>query len=127
MLGYVMVGTNDLEKSGKFYDAILSEIGAVRVMESDSFIIWSSGEKTTVFSIIKPNDGKAATVGNGVMMAFKAADQATVDKVHAKALELGGTCEGPVGNRAEFDPNFYVGYFRDLDGNKMNIYHHPTM
>ncbi len=122
MLGYVMVGTNDLEKAGNFYDALMTELGAKRNMQSDGFIAWSSGEGTTSFSVVKPTDGNPATVGNGTMMALFAPDTATVDKVHALALEMGGTCEGPAGPRPEFSPDFYAGYFRDLDGNKLNVF-----
>ena len=122
MLGYVMVGTNDLEKAGKFYDALFAELGAKRNMEADSFISWSSGDGSTSFAVIKPNDGSPATVGNGVMMALFAPSHDVVDKVHALALEMGGTCEGPVGTRPDFSPDFYAGYFRDLDGNKLNVF-----
>lgn len=125
MLGYVMVGTNDLQKSAEFYDVILAELGAKRTMDFDSFVAWGPDERVTSFCITKPNNGEAATVGNGVMMAFVAPDTATVDKIHAIALELGATDEGAPGPRAEFDPNFYAGYFRDLDGNKMNVFHYP--
>ena len=56
------------------------------------------------------------------MMAFFAPDHATVDKIYNMALEMGGTCEGPAGPRPEFSPDFYAGYFRDLDGNKLNVF-----
>jgi len=125
MLGYVMFGTNDLEKSGKFYDAILGELGAKRTMEQDNFIVWSTGDGVTSFSIIKPHDGNPASVGNGTMMAFSAPSHDAVDKIHAMALEMGGICEGPVGPRPDFSPDFYVGYFRDLDGNKLNVFNFP--
>ena len=122
MLGYVMVGTNDIEKSGKFYDKLLAELGAKRNMEADSFISWSGGDETTSFAVIKPNDGNPATPGNGNMMALFAPSTEMVDKVYNLAIELGATCEGPAGPRPDFDPNFYAGYFRDLDGNKMNVF-----
>ncbi|PHZ85668.1 VOC family protein [Paremcibacter congregatus] len=125
MLGYVMVGTNNMAKAADFYDKILAELGASRTMEEESFIAWGTGKGKTDFSITTPNDGNAATVGNGSMMAFYAPDNATVDKIYAMALELGGTCEGPAGLRPEYAPNFYAGYFRDLDGNKMNVFHYP--
>jgi len=126
MLGYVMVGANDIAKSANFYDILLAELGVKRTMEADAFIAWG-GEKdgTTSFTITKPYDGNAATAGNGTMMAFRAPSHDVVDKIHALALEMGGTCEGPPGPRPEFDPNFYCGYFRDLDGNKMNIFYFP--
>ncbi|MCF6195430.1 MAG: VOC family protein [Emcibacter sp.] len=125
MLGYVMVGTNNFDRAAEFYDKILAELGAKRTMGNGDFIVWGTDDVSTAFSITKPNDGNAATVGNGVMMAFAAPDHATVDKVHAMALEMGGTCEGAPGPRPEFDEKFYVGYFRDLDGNKMNIFNYP--
>ncbi len=122
MLGYVMVGTNDLEKAVKFYDALFAVMGAKRNMEGDGFVSWSTEPGTPSFAVIKPADGNPATVGNGVMMALSAPNKETVDKVHALALEMGGTCEGPVGPRPDFSPDFYAGYFRDLDGNKLNIF-----
>ncbi|PHZ85669.1 VOC family protein [Paremcibacter congregatus] len=125
MLGYVMVGTNDLQNTAKFYDAILAEIGAKRTMDFESFVAWGTDEKSTMFSISKPNDGKPATVGNGTMMAFATQNPETVDKIYAIALELGGTCEGEPGPRPNFDPNFYAGYFRDPEGNKCNAFHYP--
>jgi len=70
-------------------------------------------------AIIKPFDGKPATVGNGVMVALAAASKAQVDAIHAKALALGGADEGAPGPRG---PGFYAGYFRDLDGNKLNAF-----
>jgi predicted lactoylglutathione lyase len=66
-----------------------------------------------------PYDGKPMSVGNGVMAAFAVKDKAEVDRVHALALSLGGSCEGPPGPRTE---NFYAAYFRDPEGNKLNAY-----
>ncbi len=124
MLGYVMVGTNDLAKAGKFYDTILAELGAKREMENEQFIIWDMGKGKTSFCITKPYDGSDATVGNGSMMAFYAATTEQVDRLHALALKLGATDEGTPGKR-EYDEHFYAGYFRDLDGNKMNFFYYP--
>lgn len=118
MIGYVTIGTNDLARAAKFYDALLAELGAKRTMEFDSFIAWGIGREVGL-GVTKPHDGKAASVGNGVMVALSAPDKATVDRVYKKALELGGTCEGPAGPRGE---GFYAGYFRDLDGNKLNAF-----
>ncbi len=122
MIGYVTVGTNDLEKASAFYDALLGEIGAQRAMDMETFKAWSNGGEA-MFSVIKPFDGKAATVGNGVMVAIAAPDHATVDKLYAKAIELGGTDEGVPGMRGGDDSGFYAAYFRDLDGNKLNFFH----
>ena len=70
-------------------------------------------------SIAKPFDGNAATVGNGVMVAIAVDSPEKVDAIHARALELGGSDEGAPGPRGE---QFYAGYFRDLDGNKLNAF-----
>jgi catechol 2,3-dioxygenase-like lactoylglutathione lyase family enzyme len=117
MIGYVTLGTNKYEEAAKFYDELLAVIGAARVMESDSFIAWSTGPRAPAVSILRPYDGKEATVGNGVMVAIAVDSRDKVDALHAKALELGGADEGAPGPRGE---NFYAGYFRDLDGNKLN-------
>ena len=120
MLGYVTIGTNDLDKAAKFYDALLAELGATRFMEMDSFIAWGSGMDKPGLGVTKPFDGKAATVGNGVMVALACDKPETVKRVYDKAIELGGADEGAPGPRG--DSGFYAGYFRDLDGNKLNIF-----
>lgn len=120
MMGYVMLGCNDLARGAAFYDALLAEIGATRFMEEDSFIVWSNNPESAGFCITRPHDGQPATVGNGVMVAFAAASPAQVDSLHAKALSLGATDEGAPGPRGE--SGFYAGYFRDLDGNKLNFF-----
>ena len=122
MIGYVTLGTNDMEKSAAFYDALLGTLGATRFMENDSFIVWSTGPGTAAVSIIKPDDGNEATIGNGVMVAIAMDTNDKVDAFHAKALELGGTDEGAPGIRGGDDSNFYAAYFRDLDGNKLNAF-----
>ncbi|MFT7472054.1 MAG: catechol 2,3-dioxygenase-like lactoylglutathione lyase family enzyme [Kiritimatiellia bacterium] len=119
MIGYVTVGTNDLEKSAKYYDALLAGIGAKRFMEMDTFIAWSNDPAGCGFSITSPYDGNPASVGNGVMVAIAADSTDKVDALYAKAIELGGTDEGAPGARSD---NFYAGYFRDLDGNKLNFF-----
>jgi len=124
MLGYVMVGTNDLPKAANFYDSLLTQLGAKRDMANDDFILWNMGEGKTSFSIARPYDGESATIGNGSMMAFYVPSTELVDKLHALALELGATDEGAPGIR-DYDEHFYAGYFRDLDGNKMNFFYYP--
>lgn len=119
MIGYVTLGTNDMERGAKFYDALLAEVGATRFMEMETFIAWAVNPQAPALSISKPADGNPATVGNGVMIALGVDNTEQVDKIYAKALELGGTCEGPAGPRSD---NFYAGYFRDLDGNKLNVF-----
>jgi len=119
MIGYVTLGTNKYDDAAKFYDELLGTIGAKRLMEGDSFIAWSTGPTSPAVSITKPFDGNAATVGNGMMVAIAMDAPEKVDAFHAKALELGGTDEGAPGTRFG---NFYAGYFRDLDGNKLNAF-----
>ena len=119
MIGYVTLGTNDLPRAAAFYDALLAEIGAKRFMETDRAIAWTVGPTAPGLGVGRPYDGKPATVGNGVMIALVVDSKAKVDRVHAKALALGGKDEGAVGPRGE---GFYAGYFRDLDGNKLNVF-----
>lgn len=119
MIGYVTLGTNKFDEAAKFYDALLGTLGASRMLEADNFIAWSTGMGSPAISIIKPHDGKPATVGNGVMVAIVLDSTDKVDALHAKALELGGSDEGAPGPRGE---GFYAGYFRDLDGNKLNAF-----
>jgi hypothetical protein len=119
MIGYTIFGTNDLARAGRFYDALLAELGAKRAMDMERFIAWAVAPNTPMVSVAKPFDGKPATVGNGVMVALAASSKAQVDAVHKKALELGGKDEGAPGARG---PGFYAGYFRDLDGDKLNAF-----
>lgn len=119
MLGYVTLGTNDLDRAAKFYDAIAEAMGTKRMMEWPGAIAWGEPGGGAGIGLTKPFDGNAASVGNGVMAAFAAKDKAQVDKVHAVALANGGACEGPPGPRGE---GFYAGYFRDPDGNKLNAF-----
>jgi predicted lactoylglutathione lyase len=118
MIGYVTLGTNDMPRAAGFYDELLAQIGAKRFMETDKFIMWSASPKTPALSVTKPYDGSAACVGNGVMVALIVKDPAQVDAIHAKAMSLGGKDEGAPGPRGT---QFYCGYFRDLDGNKLNV------
>jgi predicted lactoylglutathione lyase len=119
MIGYVTLGTNDLPRAAKFYDALLAELGGKRFMEDERFIAWSAGEHSPGIGLTKPFDGKPATVGNGVMVALVVDSTAKVDRIYKKALELGATDEGPAGPRMA---GFYAGYFRDPDGNKLNVF-----
>jgi predicted lactoylglutathione lyase len=121
MIGYVTIGTNDFAKAAPFYDAIAAEMGGKRAMEfSETFFIYANGGKGGMLALTTPHNQQPATVGNGVMVALSAADQAQVDRLHALALSLGGTCDGPPGPRSG---TFYASYFRDLDGNKLCAFH----
>lgn len=120
MIGYVTVGTNNIERAAAYFDALLGEFGAGRAMEMDHFIAWASPAGGPMLAVTIPFDEKPATVGNGMMVALAASSQEQVDAVHAKALALGGSDEGAPGPRGE--GGFYGAYFRDLDGNKFAVF-----
>ena len=119
MIGYVTLGTNNLQATAKFYDELLAVVGAARAMDEETFIAWGSSPEQPMVSIIKPFDGQKATVGNGVMVALSTESREQGDAIHAKALELGAPDEGAPGPRGE---GFYAGYFRDPEGNKLNAF-----
>ena len=119
MIGYVTLGTNDLPRAAKFYDALTAELGVGRMMEFETFIAWGTPGGGCGIGLTKPFDGKPATVGNGVMAAFEAADEAQVQRLYDIALANGGADEGAPGPRGD---GFYAAYFRDPDGNKLNAY-----
>jgi catechol 2,3-dioxygenase-like lactoylglutathione lyase family enzyme len=118
MIINICFGTNDLVRGTKFYDAIAAELGLTRYMETEQAIGWRHPDMGIGFAITRPFDGEAATVGNGVMATIGAKDRDQVNRVHALALASGGSDEGAPGVRAN---GFYVAYFRDPDGNKINI------
>ena len=119
MIGYVTLGTADLQKNAAFYDAIAKEMGVGRMMDEDTFIAWGQPDGAPGVAITKPYDGNAPSVGNGTMVALQASSKEQVDRLHAIALEQGGACEGKPGDRGG---GFYAAYFRDLDGNKLNAF-----
>ena len=119
MIGDVTLGTRDMARAAAFYDALLGELGAKRWMETDQFIAWAVSPNVPSLGIAKPYDGKEATVGNGTMIALVVDSNEKVDRIYKKAIELGAQDEGPAGPRGD---TFYAGYFRDLDGNKLNVF-----
>jgi catechol 2,3-dioxygenase-like lactoylglutathione lyase family enzyme len=120
MIGYVTLGSNDLPRAKAFYDTLLAEVGIARLMEfGDRGYAWGRSMEQPMLSIVKPFDQRAASVGNGTMVAIAVDSKDKVDRVHAKALALGGRDEGAAGPRGD---NFYAGYFRDLDGNKLSVF-----
>jgi len=119
MIGYATLGTNDLARATTFYDALLGTIGAKRFMETDTFIMWACAPDKAALALIKPHNGKPATVGNGSMIAFVMDRKEKVDALYNKALDLGGSDEGAPGPRGD---GFYAAYFRDPDGNKLNAF-----
>jgi catechol 2,3-dioxygenase-like lactoylglutathione lyase family enzyme len=119
MIGYVMVGSNDLPRAAAFYDVVLKELGGERSWAAEKYIGWASSAKGPIFMVCRPYDGKPATFGNGTMIALAAASRDQVDRAHARALAQGGKDEGAPGPRGD---NFYGAYFRDLDGNKICVF-----
>jgi catechol 2,3-dioxygenase-like lactoylglutathione lyase family enzyme len=114
MVGYATFGTNDLARAIEFYDALLGEFGAKQVMNNGRMVLYAK-EGGAMFGICKPFDEQPASNGNGSMVAFNMGDSESVQKIHARALELGATDEGQPGERMK---GFYGAYFRDADGNK---------
>jgi catechol 2,3-dioxygenase-like lactoylglutathione lyase family enzyme len=120
VIGYTLIGTNDLEKARKFYDGVLGELGGKRGMSNDRMQGWSNGQSPVMFGVCKPYDEKPATNGNGSMISLAAPSREAVDKVHKKAISLGAKDEGAPGARG--DGGFYGAYFRDPDGNKICVF-----
>lgn len=120
MIGYVTLGTNDLAKAVAFYDKLLAPLGAKRFMETEQFVAFSAGEDKAGLGITKPFDGKPATHGNGTMVALEVDTDRKVDEMYELAMKLGASDEGKPGPRGG---GFYAAYFRDLDGNKLNVFH----
>jgi catechol 2,3-dioxygenase-like lactoylglutathione lyase family enzyme len=121
MIGYVTLGTNDMPRATAFYDALLAELGAGRLMETDRYVFWGVSMERPSLCVIKPFNGERASAGNGVMVALAVNDRGKVDQLHARALALGGTDEGAPGERGG---GFYAAYFRDPEGNKLNAFCH---
>jgi catechol 2,3-dioxygenase-like lactoylglutathione lyase family enzyme len=122
MLGYVTIGTNDIDKAVEFYDPLFATLRAKRDFKDGNWAGYGrDGEELKIF-VCGPFDGQAASNGNGTMFAFLATDRAEVEAFHAAALKSGGQDEGPPGVRGEMNPVFYGAYARDPDGNKLCAY-----
>ena len=119
MIGYVTIGTRDMARATAFYDALLAELGAKQLMGMDRIKFYGTGPGNPMLALCIPYDQKAQNPGNGNMVAIPGGSRANVDKLYAKAIELGATDEGEPGERM---PVFYGAYVRDLDGNKLCFY-----
>ena len=128
MIGYVTLGSDNMPRARAFYDELLgSTVGAKRIMEfgdeAGGFTMWGTGFDRPGLAVTNPYNKQPAVAGNGNMSAIALNSRDKVDQVYAKALELGGSCEGPPGLRGEEGPQaFYGAYFRDLDGNKLCVF-----
>jgi len=125
MLAYITIGTNDLERAGRFYDAALAPLGFGRLKTSDREIGYgvaapAAGTKPSSLWVLKPFNGLPATWGNGIDVALLAPSRAAIDAFHAAALAHGGFDEGAPGLRPQYHATFYTAYVRDPDGNKIN-------
>ena len=117
MIGFVMIGTNDLNKAIKFYDVLLEVIDLKRVITNEKYIGYSSKEKPEdiEFYVTNPVNKKEATYGNGTQISFVLKSKETVDKFYTLGIKLGGKDEGAPGIRS----GDYYCYIRDLDENKI--------
>ena len=125
MIGYATLGTNDPARALGFYDALMAEFGARRIMQfpENDFTMYGVSFAKPGLVVTRPYDGQPATIGNGNMVALVVDSRDKVDQIHAKALELGAADEGAPGVRGpDGDMAFYGGYFRDLDGNKLCVF-----
>jgi catechol 2,3-dioxygenase-like lactoylglutathione lyase family enzyme len=121
MIGYVTLGTNDLERASAFYDGLFAALGAKQIQPNDRIRLWSAGRDTPMLGVSVPFDGERASSGNGTMVALNVGSKDKVEAMYASALELGATDEGAPGPRGAGP--FYGGYFRDLDGNKLVVFY----
>ena len=127
MFTYVCLGTHDLARAARFYDAALAPLGLSRCQTgSEDFGEWigwgtyeDDGRQELALWVCKPFDGEPASVANGSMIALRASSWAAVAAFHAAALAHGGTCAGPPGLRRCYNPDFYAAYVRDPDGHKL--------
>jgi catechol 2,3-dioxygenase-like lactoylglutathione lyase family enzyme len=123
MIGYVTIGTNDGEESGRFYDAVLGAIGNERKFSDGGWIGYGrTGDDAHGVYVCPPHDGKPATVGNGSMIGFTAPSKDAVHKAYEAGLANGGTDEGAPGPRPEDSTTFYGAYLRDPIGNKICVF-----
>ncbi|SIO16952.1 Predicted lactoylglutathione lyase [Parasphingorhabdus marina DSM 22363] len=122
MIGYVTLGTNDLEKARTYYDGLLGELGAKRLMEMEEngFTLYGTDMASPSIALTEPWNGEQAQPGNGNMIALQMQERSQVDSLYKKGLELGGSDEGAPGVRGDEGPMaFYAAYFRDPEGNKL--------
>jgi catechol 2,3-dioxygenase-like lactoylglutathione lyase family enzyme len=116
MIAYSTLGTNDMDRSIAFYDAVFGALGGVRELTTPAWTRYGRGVERAKVCLAAPFDRQRATFGNGAMLAFEAPDHAAVDAFHAAALAQGGSDEGAPGVR---EGTHYAAYVRDPDGNKL--------
>jgi catechol 2,3-dioxygenase-like lactoylglutathione lyase family enzyme len=120
MIGYITIGTSDMEKAKAFYGSLLEPLGAKVLFDGGRIaFIGKSMAEPCIAVCIPYDESKPVDGGNGNMVAIDAGSRENVDVLYNKAIELGATDDGPAGERM---PTFYVGYVRDADGNKVCFY-----
>jgi len=126
MLLYATLGTNDIDRAIRFYDAVFATLGGTRLEAADGWAGWGKGyDDGFSLWLCPPFDGQPASAGNGTMLTFAARSGAQVRAFHQAALAHGGSDEGAPGTRDSYGPDFYVAYVRDPDGNKLAcVFHH---
>ena len=126
MIGYVTLGTDDLERSRTYFDALFETIGAKRILqfadEDGGFTLYGTSMGRPGVAITRPYDKRPAHHGNGNMVALVMDSTEKVDSFHSKAIELGGADEGAPGYRGDPKLGYYFGYFRDPDGHKFAVF-----
>ncbi len=116
MIGYCTIGVKDMDKAKAFWCELLSELGASVQIDIGRLAMIGTGLDQPMLAVCVPHNEEEASPGNGNMVAINPGSKEMVNKLHAKALELGGSNEGDPGQRVP--DMFYGGYFRDPDGNK---------
>jgi len=124
MIGYITLGSNNVEKSAAFYDELFKVLGATRIYDYEAYVAWATDSESIIFSVTTPFNKEVATSGNGTMVALRAKSKAEVDLLHTKAIALGAINEGDPGMRSG---GYYCAYFRDMDGNKLNFHVGPDV
>ncbi len=117
MLHHLSLGTADLERARAFYDPVMRELGLSRTLDVDDAVGYGAG--ITAFSLNLPADGRPASPGNGIHVAFEVERRAAVDSFFRVAIEQGGFADGAPGLRPEYDGHYYAAFVRDPDGNKI--------
>lgn len=124
MIHHISLGTNDLGRARAFYDPVLAVIGFRLIRQDEDAVHYGTGE--ILFSLVAPVDGRPASPGNGVHVAFAAGDRAMVQEFHRTALAHGGSEDGAPGLRPEYNANYYAAFIRDPDGNKIEAVTHSS-
>lgn len=119
VFAYLTVGSADLDRNGRFYDACLGALGLVRLYTDAREVGYGRPGGRCLFWANLPYDGQPMSIGNGSMPCFRAATRAAVEAFHAAGLGAGGTDEGAPGLRP-YGAHFYAAYLRDPDGNKLS-------